>query len=137
MASDNATVVLPPVEQLPADATEISNTTWLGCIITPNALMAGDVVEVVSGVATAEECCKRCRGDMRCNLFKYCKQPGGCTFSWGPRTLSLEQAQCEWAGRWGGVPSAVCRWRCAVRRSFDAGSVPAAAQLHLRLPTTV
>ncbi|PSC73227.1 serine threonine-kinase [Micractinium conductrix] len=95
MASDNATVVLPPVEQLPADATEISNTTWLGCIITPNALMAGDVVEVVSGVATAEECCKRCRGDMRCNLFNYCKQPGGCTFSWGPRTLSLEQAQCE------------------------------------------
>ena len=84
-----ATIVLPSAAAAAAAAPApapgaaqalISNSTaWLGCIIAPGALMAGQPVELLSDVASAEECCRACRerADVA-NVFNYCGDASGC-----------------------------------------------------------
>lgn len=96
MAVDG-TVLLPPADQLPNGTVSGPNlTAWLGCIVSPNAIMAGTVVQTLEDVASAEGCCRACRNDTGCNVFTYCNQTDGCSYTWGPRTLSLAPRQCEW-----------------------------------------
>ena len=78
MASDG--IVLEPSEADLAAAAMASDpsTAWLGCIVAEGALMDGSVVAVVDGVATAEDCCRACRADSKCNVWNFCSQQGGC-----------------------------------------------------------
>lgn len=73
----DATADLAPT----SGAEQLSNSTaWLGCIVAPGSLMAGARVELLSDVASAEECCRACREwpDSACNVWNACLQPGGC-----------------------------------------------------------
>ena len=78
-------VVLPPADELAAAVEEVSadpanSTAWLGCVVAPSAVLAGDVTEVLDGVQTAEACCRACRdaGVARCTVFNWCNRPEGC-----------------------------------------------------------
>lgn len=101
MASDG-TFVAPPADQLPTNGTVsgANSTAWLGCIVSPNAIMAGTVVKTLDGVASAEACCRACRNETPCNVYTYCNQTAGCTHTLGPRTLSLAPLQCERLPAW-------------------------------------
>lgn len=59
---------------------QLNSTEWLGCIIAPNALMSGTVVELLQGVESAAACCRACREwvDGGCNVWNYCAQASGC-----------------------------------------------------------
>ena len=61
-------------------ADPVNSTAWLGCVVAPSTLLAGDVVEVLDAVESAEECCRACRdlGLERCNVFNWCNRPEGC-----------------------------------------------------------
>lgn len=58
-------------------------TSWRGCFL-GQAIMDGAVVETLSGVASAEECCHRCRqrqvaeGPNVTNAWNHCGAAGGC-----------------------------------------------------------
>lgn len=84
-------VLLPSADDLAAASSSeasnrsaISNATapWLGCIVAPGALLGGDVVGVLNGVATPEQCCHACRADSQpCNVWNHCGLVDGCR--WG------------------------------------------------------
>ncbi|KAI7843034.1 hypothetical protein COHA_003366 [Chlorella ohadii] len=100
MAADG--VVLEPSEADLAAAANASDpsTAWLGCIMAEGALMDGSVVAVADGVATAEDCCRACRANSKCNVWNHCSQQGGCSFAassplLGQFTVNLTQGQCE------------------------------------------
>lgn len=92
MASDG--VVLEPSQADLAAAANASDpsTAWLGCIVAEGALMDGSVVAVADGVATAEDCCRACRANSKCNVWNHCSQQGGCR--WVARPGSYQRA-CE------------------------------------------
>ena len=49
-------------------------------------------------MASAQACCRACRakGAATCNVYNFCAEPGGCTYSLGKnRTVSLTPGQCE------------------------------------------
>ena len=54
------------------------------CFLGRNVVMAGKVVALLEGVASAEACCQECRlfqtggGGAGCNVWNYCDAPGGC-----------------------------------------------------------
>lgn len=69
--STDGTVMVPPAAELPpAGVPADSNTSWLGCIVADHVLMAGAVVATLDGLPSAEECCRACRNDTGCNLFR-------------------------------------------------------------------
>lgn len=49
-----------------------NNSAWLGCITAEGALMAGEVVAMLDGVASEEECCMECRALPTANVWNYC-----------------------------------------------------------------
>lgn len=64
-------------------------TSWRGCFL-GQAVMDGGVVETLSGIGSAEACCRRCRqrqlaeapnSTSSCNAWNWCSPgsgPGGC-----------------------------------------------------------
>lgn len=71
-----------------ADGAAGNGTAWLGCIVAPQAVMAGSVLGTLDGVVTAEECCRECRAYSGCNVWNLCQELGGCrcvAHSWGQR----------------------------------------------------
>lgn len=89
----NGTVLLPAEDGAATGGD--SNQTYYGSILADNVLLSGQPLEVVDGVATAEECGRLCRSTDQCSLFQYCNQTGGCVFQYGPYTVELEHEQCE------------------------------------------
>jgi hypothetical protein len=67
-----------------ADASR-NSTAWLGCVVARNALMSGQRLELVTGVESAEACCRLCREDAdprgRCNVWNYCERAAGCRYA--------------------------------------------------------
>lgn len=84
LSADEAAVTLPSPAELQAAADSIgdewaNSTAWLGCIVADGALMAGDAVAELHGLATAEECCRACRGmGGQCNAWTFCARAEGC-----------------------------------------------------------
>ena len=81
---DAEVVGLPDASSQEDDAAG-NGTDWLGCIVAPQALMAGVVLEVLDGVATVEECCRACRTLYACNVWNLCQELGGCRCAAGVR----------------------------------------------------
>ncbi|PSC73768.1 serine threonine-kinase [Micractinium conductrix] len=84
--SDEATVLLPAENETSSDGEpgsgELGSTgPWLGCIVARGALLGGEVVATLSGVATPEECCRRCREREAANVWNFCDRLDGCSFS--------------------------------------------------------
>lgn len=83
----DATVLLPSMAEqeaaLASTGQEWANsTTWLGCIVSDAALMAGDTVAELRRLQTAEECCRACREmEGQCNAWTFCNRTEGCR--WG------------------------------------------------------
>ena len=81
--SDEATVLLPAENETSSDGEpgsgELGSTgPWLGCIVARGALLGGEVVATLSGVATPEECCRRCREREAANVWNFCDRLDGC-----------------------------------------------------------
>lgn len=70
LASDGEVLEAPAAQLPPAGLPTGSNTTWLGCIVADNALMAGSIVDTLDGLPSAEDCCRACRNNTGCNLYK-------------------------------------------------------------------
>lgn len=68
-----------PAPGAPALPLADNSTEWLGCMVGDvPALVDGTIVTTVSGLASAEACCRACRADVRCNVWNYCPGPEGC-----------------------------------------------------------
>ena len=79
--AEDATVAAPADAELAAGAGTASTagalangTAWLGCVSGAGLLMDGEVAGVVEGVASPEDCCRRCRalGGAACNAWSWC-----------------------------------------------------------------
>lgn len=70
MATDG-TVIEPTPAELEAAAEGNATRPWLGCIVA-QAVMSGRIVEMLDGVASAEDCCRRTRANEKANLYNYC-----------------------------------------------------------------
>ena len=75
-------VLLAPDADLAAGGAGLANSS--SCFLGRNVVMAGKVVALLEGVASAEACCQECRlfqtsgGAAGCNVWNYCDAPGGC-----------------------------------------------------------
>ena len=74
-------VRLAPDAELAAGGAGLANSS--SCFLGRNVVMAGEVVALIEGVASAEACCQECRllqtsGVASCNVWNYCNAPGGC-----------------------------------------------------------
>lgn len=81
--ADEGEVIEPTAEELAAAAAN-PERGWYGCVLARNALLVGQVLTTLSGVATPEECCRECKqweaadGSLYCNAWNHCNRPGGC-----------------------------------------------------------
>ncbi|KAL4431038.1 hypothetical protein ABPG75_006294 [Micractinium tetrahymenae] len=102
-------VILPSGAELEAAAAAAAaanrslgnDTSWRGCFVGRHAIMDGDVVGVLPGVQTAEECCRQCRALERnntpaCNVVNYCNATAGCSYTDArEQTYTLGRLECE------------------------------------------
>lgn len=91
-------MLLPSEPELAAAANASASAAsaaaaWLGCLLGKGTIMAGRVLQVLSGVASAEACCRRCRQQYStaggCTVWNYCGTQGGCRCAWGHLQDSL------------------------------------------------
>lgn len=123
---ENESQIVPPTAaELAANRGTLTadGTGALGCAVARNALMNGNVVDVVDGVTSALACCSECqqrgwgaggRGFANaseasgCTAWNWCNRDGGCTFegiaanTGDEAYVALKKGQCEcavWPGQ--------------------------------------
>lgn len=80
----------------PMPTPSANSTEWLGCLVGAiPTLVGGAIVRTLSGLASAEACCRACRTDARCNVWNFCSRPEGCSFEDLSTKVSLAAQQCE------------------------------------------
>ncbi|PSC67771.1 Serine threonine-kinase CTR1 [Micractinium conductrix] len=117
-------VVLPSKAEVAAlEAGGADAPHYKGCILAEQAIFQGDVLEVLDGMQSAEECCRECAARMAagappgpagaanaapgnataprqlaCNVFNFCGAKEGCQFddpSESQRHVDLGKGQCQ------------------------------------------
>lgn len=147
-------MVLPTAAELAANPAQVAATGqgWYGCVLGRQCLASGPQGDLLSGVASAEACCRACseryegstgavKAGTPCNAWNFCGSPGGCAYDTAEATLTLKQGQCAgwgagrgahaaapallraaWACRWARAPPA-CLNRVAPRSHPSAGEL--------------